>query len=324
MKELFIPVFNQMVYLFIFIAVGYLLMKCKFVPDNSEKVLSKIENMIFLPAAVMVTFISDCTAEKIAKSWSLLVFSFALGILFILISIFFSRLLFREERYLRNITTYGLCFSNFAYMGLAVIPAVIPAYELEYTIFILPLWFLIYTWGAPVLLIGGSSGNEKVSMKQRMKNFINPMMIGMSVGLIIGLTGIGKYIPAVVSNALSAGKNCMSPIAMILTGMTIAKINLLSFIKKWKLYIIAAIKLLLYPMLFILFVVFLPQNAFFNEVTLTCAFCVTCMPAGLNTIVIPAGYGKDTSDAAGMALITHLLSVLTIPLMFMLFKQIVL
>ena len=44
------------------------------------------------------------------------------------------------------------------------------------------------------------------------------------------------------------------------------------------------------------------------------------MPLGLNTIVIPAGYGKDTSDAAGLALVSHLLSCITIPIIFLIFN----
>ena len=40
------------------------------------------------------------------------------------------------------------------------------------------------------------------------------------------------------------------------------------------------------------------------------------MPLGLNTIVIPNAYGKDTTVASGMALISHVLSVISIPLIF--------
>ena len=48
----------------------------------------------------------------------------------------------------------------------------------------------------------------------------------------------------------------------------------------------------------------------------TCLICSLAMPLGLNTIVIPAAYGKDTTAASGMALISHALSVVTIPLLF--------
>lgn len=52
-----------------------------------------------------------------------------------------------------------------------------------------------------------------------------------------------------------------------------------------------------------------------------CIVCNLAMPLGLSTVVIPASYGKDTSTAAGMALLSHLLSCATIPLIFMLFEM---
>ena len=41
------------------------------------------------------------------------------------------------------------------------------------------------------------------------------------------------------------------------------------------------------------------------------------MPFGLNTIVIPSAAGKDTTVAAGLAVLSHLLSCITIPIVFM-------
>jgi predicted permease len=46
------------------------------------------------------------------------------------------------------------------------------------------------------------------------------------------------------------------------------------------------------------------------------------MPLGLNSVVIPGAYGLDTSAAAGMALISHVLSCISIPAIFMLFDMI--
>jgi predicted permease len=47
------------------------------------------------------------------------------------------------------------------------------------------------------------------------------------------------------------------------------------------------------------------------------------MPLGLSTIVIPGGYGKDTSVAAGMTLVSHLLSAVTIPCIFYLLMNVI-
>ena len=47
--------------------------------------------------------------------------------------------------------------------------------------------------------------------------------------------------------------------------------------------------------------------------------CFLAMPLGLNTIVIPAAYGGDTSTGASCALISSTLAVITIPVLFLLF-----
>ena len=48
------------------------------------------------------------------------------------------------------------------------------------------------------------------------------------------------------------------------------------------------------------------------------------MPLGLNTIIVPAAYDLDTKEASSMSLISHLLSSITIPLIFLLFEYIIL
>ena len=43
------------------------------------------------------------------------------------------------------------------------------------------------------------------------------------------------------------------------------------------------------------------------------------VPLGLNTIIFPAAYGGDTKPGASMAMISHTLAVITIPIMYLLF-----
>lgn len=319
--EYFEPIMQQMIFLFALILIGYLLMKIKLIPENSETVLSKLENYLFVPALTMGTFIKHCNVDMLKESWRYLSVSAGLLIVLIPLSIFVAKVCF-QTKYLRKIATYALTFSNFAFMGNAIILGVFKEEVFaDYLIFTLPFWVGIYLWGAPVLLIGDDSGNKK-GFGARMKSFLNPMLIAMFIGIVIGL--LQWTVPAPVMKVITVSGDCMSPIAMLLTGMTIGKLNLLKLITKWRLYLLSFFKLLVYPLLFIAVFAFVPHNSFFNETTLICMMCIMSMPTGLNTIVLPAAYGKDTSDAAGMALITHALSVITIPLMFMLFKTVVL
>lgn len=309
----FTATLNQTAFLFLFIVLGYILSRWKFVPDNAQAVLSKLENCIFIPALVLGTFISNFTTQKISAAWGLLSGSFVLAIIAIILSLLCVRFCSRDK-YEQSIYTYGLCFSNFGFMGNAVVSALFPDIFLEYLIFTLPLWSLIYLWGVPVLLLGDSSG--KPNLAQRLKNFVNPMFVCTLLGMLIGLLSIP--IPQFISSAVSAASNCMSPVAMLLTGMTIARFNLWEVLKIKSVYLVTALRLLVFPLLFLGVLVLIPMP----EVFATCAICSLAMPLGLNTIIIPSALGKDTKVASGMALVSHIFSCLTIPVVFMLFQSI--
>ena len=176
----------------------------------------------------------------------------------------------------------------------------------------------------PTLLIPSENAeNAKRSFFDRVKPFVNPMFISVLIGAVIGLTGLGKIMPAPITQVVTTAGDCMSPIAMILTGMTIGKIPLCGLFKNWRLYFVATMRIVVYPLLFLgLFALLtlLPKNSFITDTFLICGTCVVSMPIGLTSIFVPTAYGKDTTDAAGMALISHLFSILTIPLMFTLLQ----
>ncbi|MBO7310389.1 MAG: AEC family transporter [Clostridia bacterium] len=304
--QLFTSTVNQMIYLFALIIVGFVLSKCKILPAETSKVIAKLENNIFIPCLVLGTFISNFTVDRISSSGTLFLSSFALMVVIIPFSIFVPRLLAKDS-YTRNIYTYGLAFSNFGFMGNSVVKALFPDIFMEYLIFTLPLWILIYLWGVPALLM---PSEEKLSLGKRMKNLLNPMFIAMIVGMIIGLCGF--TLPSSINTAVTTLGDCMSPLAMILTGVTVAGINVKKVLTDYKIYAVSVIRLIIMPLVFIGITYFFElPNTF-----LVCAICSLAMPLGLNTIVIPSAYGRDTSTAAGMALISHALSCLTIPLVF--------
>lgn len=306
----FTATLNQTAFLFLFIVAGYVLSRLKFVPGNAHTVLSKLENTIFIPALVLDTFINNFTAQTLSVAWELLLGSLLLAVIMIVLSVLCARLC-SKDTYTRNIYTYGLCFSNFGFMGNAVVSALFPDIFLEYLIFTLPLWILIYLWGVPVLLMGNNT--KKPTLAQRFKRFVNPMFVCTVLGMLIGLVNIP--IPQFIGSAVSAAGSCMSPIAMLLTGMTIAQFNLGEILKIRSVYLVTALRLILFPLLFlaVLIVIDLPP------VFAICAVCSLAMPLGLNTIIIPGALGKDTRVASGMALVSHILSCITIPMILTLF-----
>ena len=305
---IFSATLNQIAFLFLLLLLGFILGKAKFVPDNTATVLSKLENMVFVPALVMGTFIKNFTVKQIGASLELLSISLVIGVIMAFVAIIISKCV-TKDKYEQNIFTYGLCFSNFGFMGNAVVSTIFPEIFMEYIVFTLPLWILIYLWGVPALLIADNS--KKTSLLERSKALLNPMFVTMIIGMIIGILNIP--VPGFVASTVDTMGSCMSPIAMLLTGITVSAIDVKKTFSNLRIYIVSVIRLLAIPLVFI----FLAKYINFDETIFVCAVCSLAMPLGLNTIVIPSAYGKDTSTAAGMAVISHLLSALTIPFIFM-------
>lgn len=304
--DIFSSTLNQTMFLFSLIAIGYILAKCKIIPEASSEVLAKLENMVFVPGLILSTFIENFTVERISSAWKLLLVSGIILAVMIPAAILISKC-FAKDKYTQNIYTYGLIFSNFGFMGNAVVSALFPDIFFEYIIFVLPLWIMIYLWAVPCLLIADSG---KQSIRQRLKAFVNPMFIAMLAGMIIGLSGL--KLPSFINSVVSVSGSCMSPIAMLLTGITVSQIDVRKTFSDLKIYAVSIIRLIIIPLAFIGISKFVP----FENTVFICALCSLAMPLGLNTIVIPSAYGKDTSTAAGMAVISHLLSCITLPFIF--------
>lgn len=297
-------VLNQMAFLFSLIVIGYVLVKLGLMPENAESTLSKLENYIFIPALVLSTFIGNFTTEKLVGAKGVILGSIIIELVVIPVSMLIVRL-FAKDRDTRNIFLYGLCFSNFSYVGNAIVSELYPEIFLEYLLFSLVLWTGIYIWGVPVLLM--DDGLKGKGLKQRLKSFANPMFAAMIIGMVIGIGGI--KVPGFVSNVVTSMGNCMSPIAMLLTGMIVARKKLLDVIKIKSVYFVTIIRLIIYPLIFIAVtkVINMPDTL------VKCGLVSLAMPLGMSTIVIPAAYGKDTTVASGMALVSHALGCITIP-----------
>ncbi|MBQ3116085.1 MAG: AEC family transporter [Clostridia bacterium] len=321
--KLFLSTLNQMGVLGTFMIIGFILGKLGILKKSSTKAISRMENNIFLPALVMYTFIENFNMSTLSSSWKPLLLSLAIELVIIPISIIIARRCSKSD-FLRRMYTYGLCFSNFGFMGNAVVSALFPEYYTAYIIFTLPLWVLIYVWGVPGLLIEREHApkDKKDRVLSSLKALINPMFIAMLIGAIIGITGLGSKIALdengngiFIMQVVKVCGGCMSPLAMIMTGITFAFIDFKKVIKTISIYVVTLLRLIVYPLviggLFLLIdrlVVSIDQTFY------VCLVCSVAMPLGLNTIVIPSAYGKDTSVPAGMALVSHVLSIVTIPL----------
>ena len=313
----FFATLTPMLTLFACIAAGFALSKCKILPDGSGKVMAKLETWIFCPALSFMTMVRFCTAESIGAHLTNIILATTGVALSVALAIFLSRFFVKEKSAERNVYTYALAFANGGYAGDPIVLALFGDVVLSYyKLFYLPFSLMINSWGIGVLMPPSEQNNCF------WKRLLNAPTVAMLAGLAMGLSGLGKYLPAFFVNTLDSLRACMGPVAMLLAGVTIAKYDFLSMLKKKKIYAVTGLRLVVLPMVIVSFIFCLKNlaNALLgtsigNDV-LFLTFFGTATALGMNTVVFPEAYGGNPETGAGMAMISHTLCILSIPLMY--------
>lgn len=305
MQQVFTTTLNQILVFFLIMIVGFFINRKKIVPDNADKVLSKLLADIIGPVLSFETFAAKFTVENLQQKASILLWSIAVLAVAILAANLLARL-FSKDSYERYLYEYSLIIPNLGYMGYPLTLAVFGQDALfDMMMFCIPLNIYIFSYAIVKM--------NPASTKFSWKNFATPQFIMMGIGMIFGLFRI--QIPNFVSTTLSTISGCMGPVAMLLAGFVIAQYNLKSTVLNGKVYIIALLRLIVLPGIYILAL----KGLNTPEYLINAATCALCLPMGLNTVVFPAAFGGDTRPGASMALISSGLSVITIPVMFAIF-----
>ena len=132
---------SQISYLFLLIGAGFLVMKLCKLPPNSTNVLSKLVTTLFMPALILTNFMDNFTVSRLSSAWQ-----YALaGVIVVSLSIVLAKIIARisgKDDYHRKIHTYCLAFSNFGFMGTAVVSTLMPDLFMSYLILCTPMWIV--------------------------------------------------------------------------------------------------------------------------------------------------------------------------------------
>ena len=307
MWDSFLATLSPMLVMLLSIVVGFLLRKIKAAPENTATVLSKMEINVFLPALILRTFLTYCTVESISSRYTTILYgAIAIAVAVPLGSVL--AMLFTKDKNEFKIYRYSLMVANFGFLGNAIVPAIMGQEMMyNYMLFTMPLNFVLYLWAFNSLIPEGKG--EKTSI---LKNLLKPTCIAMAAGVCMGLLGVGRVLPDFVRTTLNNLAGCMAPVAMILTGFVIGGYPLGSLLKNKRVYIATALRLFVLPAVIVAVLWLLGAD----NSTLFMAMFAFASALGLNTVVVPAAYGGDTTTGAGMAMISHVGAIITIPLLY--------
>lgn len=318
--EIFNLTLSQMLMMFTLILLGFILRKKSLLPDNAHIAMSKLETYIFVPALSLFNQMTKCTVESFKEDYVLIFYGLVIGVCAVAISYPLSRLFVRKstdsaQEYQRNIFKYALTFGNYGFMGNFIILGVWGSdFFYKYSLFTFGLGLLCYGWGLYILIPKDKNVGVFANLK---KGLLTPPMIALVAGIILGLLNVTQYMPDFIMTALDNAGKCQGPVAMVLAGFVIGGYSFRELVLNKKVYAVTALRLVVIPAAMMLVLRLLGTSV---EI-MTLALIAFATPLGLNTIVFPAAYGGDTKTGASMAMISHTISVITIPVMYLVFIE---
>lgn len=301
---------QQIVQLFLMIFMGYLIVKTGLVRDDDSKVLSKIILYLIVPCVIINAFQVDYTTDTVKG----LLIAFAASvmtqvILLVVISVA-GRLL-----HLNEVEVASVYYSN---SGNLIVPIVTFILGQEWVLYgcVFMSVQLVFLWTHCKKIISREASYDWK------KIILNINMISIFIGVILFFTGI--RLPEIIGNTLASVGTMIDPASMIVTGMLFAGMNLKQIFANKRVYFITFLRLIAVPLIALVLIKLSNLASFSadgNKIMLI-VFLAIITPSASTVTQMCQVYGNDSKYASAINVMTTLLSIITMPVMVMLFQMI--
>lgn len=203
-------------------------------------------------------------------------------------------------------------FGNVGFFGVPVLQFLFPdAHDaIAYSaVFIVSLNLMSWTVGSYVL-----TGDKKhVSLKRAL---VNPQTVTLVISLPLFFAGVSESdLPETVNTIIGYLADMTAPLCMIILGMRFALAPLVQLFKDYRVYIASFVKILVFPLL--VYLVLMPFEM--DEMLRVSLVLLSGMPAATINLNLAELYGADQTTAANSILMSTVLSIVTIPVLMLLF-----
>lgn len=299
---------EKVVFLILFMGAGYYLRRSGKLRESAIHALSVLLTTMFAPCYTFRSLSANFTVPNLSHNISLILVSCGT----ILITYPVARLLGKKlgkSEFETVSLTYIYTYPNSSYFGYPVIENVFGAEMLgSFIVFCLPFNISNHSYGYAIF-----AGNGGAKARWR-KALISPMMVGCYLGVLFGITGIS--LPNLLSSAVNTSADCMSPVSMLLAGLSLGSFSLKKLLPSSRDIALVAIRLvgifvgIGLPLFGICLLFDLPRFIFYMPAM------YICLPVGLNCIAYPQSFGKDASGNARLCFLSFIMAILTIPIIF--------
>ena len=229
---------------FIMILPGYILTKMNLINKTHTEGVSSIITYVTYPCLVIM-------AMQMSFSWEILNNCKYVVLIFIgvvIIAMIISKILtsvIHLPPTQTGIMAFMMVFGNTGFLGLPVLNGLFGKEAVFYGA-ICDSSFDVLMFSIGVTLIRqAAKGETKMGFGETIKGLINPCFIGSLLGLCLFIAGI--KIPDILSGPMDAVGSATSPLAMMVVGSHLARINFKDMFKSKPSYLVCLLKLLVAP-----------------------------------------------------------------------------
>lgn len=293
---------NQLIQLFIVICMGYLLYKINIFNEEVTQKLTKLLLHVSMPAMILSSVLAQTERPPVNEVVEVFIIALAMFVLLPVIGIIVAKLM-RMPKEQQGLYIFMTTFSNVGFMGFPIIDALYGEKGVFYAAIINIIFNVaVYTYGT-VMMHYGTGKKADLNFKK----LITPGILCSIAAILIYAADIS--FPAPIESAIDKIGSITTPIAMMLIGATLAKMDVKSVFNDWRVYMFSVVKQLILPIL-----LFYAANIFIkNEFILGITLIMFLMPVANTALLFATEYKRDEKLAAKTVFITTLMSLATIP-----------
>ena len=299
----------------IFMCIGFFAKKSRIVDDRFSASLAAFIFNFDFPCSVIHSMQVDYDPAQVLNGGVLIIVSLITMVVMLGLGILTNRIT-RKSDDMSRILIVNLMFTNFTYMAFPIMETLYGSLGSFYiAVYTIPVRILFYV-ATPLIFTLGKDEKEGVSVKRIRRDVVrallSPPVVAVPVGLVIYIFGIS--IPGPISGVIESLSRVAAPMGMVLCGVTMAAIPLSKILRENRVFLIAALRLLVAPavMLGIYFVVtlWIPIDPVIAKVSIL--YCA--LPAAATTTILAIKAQSDATRAAQCVFVTTLISIVTLPI----------
>lgn len=292
-------IIRQTIIMLILIITGVICSKTGMISEKANKELSRFMLQVVNPVLIFMSYQTDLHRELVhnlltAFGLSLLAFAVMIPAAYLLIP--------KKADRETEIERFSAIYSNCGFMGIPLVNAMFGMEGVFYLTAFITIFNLV-VWTHGVILMTGER-----DLRQVVKVFYSPTIIAIFLGMVTFFLQI--RLPDIPSAALNYIKELNTPMAMIVSGVTMAGTDVKKMIKKAGVYRTCAMKLLVLPLIVAVVVILSGAD---SVVSSTIIVAAAAPPATMCTL-FSLRYGKNSLYASEIFTAGTILSVFTLPI----------